>query len=429
MTKYIPHEPTEKQIAFLLLDCKDAFYGGAAGGGKSDALLMAALQYADIPDYHALIIRDSFSNLTKPDSLIPRAEEWLMPTDAKIKDEGKQWIFPSGATLNFGYLDSPRDHFNYQSSAYQYIAIDEAVNIREYQAIYLFSRLRKIKGMMDIKQERPIPLRFRCASNPPAREQLERGAWVKERYVDPHTRKKGSVFIPAGLSDNPYLDKETYIDSLMNLDPITRAQLLEGDWEIKVKGRMFDRTWFKIIDILPEADIIATVRYWDLAGTEPSKENKEPCFTAGCKMHKTKNGQYIISSMVRERKSDLYLEQLMQQTAYMDGKQVPIWEEQEPGSSGKNIISHHRRNILSEFIFRGDKVDKKTGGKVKRASPFASQAEAGNVLLLNGYWVSDFLDEIEMFPDGKFLDQVDASSGAYSKLAKPFQGNIRIRSI
>ncbi len=397
----------------------DAFYGGAAGGGKSDALLMAALQFVDIPGYSAIIFRESFSNLTKPDSLIPRAIEWLLPTDAILKDEGKKWIFPSGATLTFSFLDGPRDHFNHQSAAYQFIGIDESVNIREDQALYMFSRLRRLKGV-------DVPLRFRCASNPPKAEQIARGGWVKSRYVDSTTRAKGSIYIPAGLDDNPYLDKEAYVQSLMQLDPVTRRQLMDGDWNIKVKGRMFDRTWFKIIDILPQDDIIATVRYWDMAATEPSKTNKEPCYTCGCKMSKTKNGQYIIESMIRERKSDLYLEQLMQQTAYMDGRKVPIYEEQEPGSSGKNMISHHRRNVLPEFIFSGDKVSK---NKIVRARPFASQAEAGNVMLLNGHWLMPFLEEIEVFPDGVFMDQVDATTGAFSKISGPHQGGIRVRSI
>lgn len=424
LTKYIPHEPTEKQIAFLLLNCKDAFYGGAAGGGKSDALLMAALQYVDRPDYNAILMRDTYANLTKPGGLLDRANEWLNPWKNEVKWDGdlRGFRFPAGATLSFGYLDAPRDHFNYQSAEYQMIGIDEIVNVRQNQAEYMFSRLRRGASS-------GIPLRFRAASNPPAREQLERGSYVKSRYVDPYTRKKRAIFIPANIDDNPFLDKSSYVENLMELDPITRAQLLQGDWNIRAKGRMFSREWFKIIDYLPKDEIIATVRYWDLAGTEPSKENKEPCYTAGVKMSKTKNGQYIIENIVRERKSDLYIEQLMQQTAYLDGKKVPIWEEQEPGSSGKNIISHHRRNVLSEFVFQGDKVDARTGGKIQRAAPFASQAEAGNILLLNGYWVNDFLDEIEVFPDGQFKDQVDAASGAYSKLAKPFQGSLRVRSI
>ena len=130
LTKYIPHTPTPKQEAFLWLNCLDAFYGGAAGGGKSDALLMAALQYVDVPGYNALLIRNTYANLSKPDGLMDRAADWLTHTDAKWEGDDKRWRFPSGATLSFGYLDGPRDHFNYQGPAYQFVGIDEVVQIR-----------------------------------------------------------------------------------------------------------------------------------------------------------------------------------------------------------------------------------------------------------------------------------------------------------
>ena len=78
MNKYIPHVPTPKQAAFLLLNCKEAFYGGAAGGGKSDALLMGGLQYVDVKGYSGIIFRKSYADLTKPGALIDRAKEWLL---------------------------------------------------------------------------------------------------------------------------------------------------------------------------------------------------------------------------------------------------------------------------------------------------------------------------------------------------------------
>jgi hypothetical protein len=128
MTKYIIHDPTPKQAAFLLLDCIDAFYGGAAGGGKSDALLMGALQYVDIPGYNALLMRDTYQNLIKPEALMDRAHEWLHNTDAHWDGNKKCWRFPPGATLSFGHLENPKDHFNYDSAAYHYIGIDEVVS-------------------------------------------------------------------------------------------------------------------------------------------------------------------------------------------------------------------------------------------------------------------------------------------------------------
>jgi hypothetical protein len=206
-SKYIPHEPTAKQQAFLWLTDRDVFYGGAAGGGKSDALLMAALQYVDIPGYNAVLFRDTYQNLTKAEGLLDRAHSWLQNTDAQWKGEQKYYLFPSGARIWFSYLDGPLDHFNHQGAEYQFVGIDEVVNVRENQAVYVgFSRCRKVNAdsyKNDLKrltdynekeihrfyqQYKQIPLRFRSASNPPTAEQLAKGAWVKSRYVDKATR-------------------------------------------------------------------------------------------------------------------------------------------------------------------------------------------------------------------------------------------------
>ncbi len=309
-----------------MLECKDAFYGGAARGGKSVALLMAALQYVDMPGYNAILIRDSYTNLSKPGALMPMADEWLSGTDAHWHGELKQWEFPTGgkpATLSFGYLDGPRDHYHHKSSDYQFEGIDEAVSIREEQALYMFTRLTRTKE----QEQMGIPLRFRCASNPPARLEVARGAWVKTRYVDSETRRKGAIFIPARLQDNPHEDQYHYEhESLSEVDPITRAQLLEGDWNVRATGHMFKRHWFEVVDAAPTNNI-KVIRYWDMAATEDAG-----AFTSGCKISMTPDGLFFIESMIREQLSPRHCEALVRQTADMDGKGVPIWMEQEPGS-------------------------------------------------------------------------------------------------
>ena len=413
-TKYIAHAPTPKQQAFLLLDCLDAFYGGAAGGGKSDALLMAALQYVDVPGYNAILFRNTFKNLSKPEGLIPRSHEWLQGTDAVWKD-GSYWLFPSGATLSFSYLDSPLDHFNHQSAAYQFVGIDEIVQIRKNQALYLFTRTRRSKENYNSQ----VPIRFRCASNPPAREQVKRGAWVKSRYVDNETRAS-RVFISARMEDNPFLDQDEYrrAFSESGIDPVTRRQLEKGDWEIRAAGRMFKRSWFPVVEEAPKKNI-RWVRYWDMAATEadPKKDEEadsQPAYTVGCKVGMTTDGLFFISSIIRDRMTPRHTEALVRQTADIDGQAVQIWMEHEPGSSGKATISYYRRKVLAGYEFRGDLVHI---SKTQRWGPMASQAEAGNVLLIKGYWNEDFLDEIDLAPDGSFVDQVDAASGAIEKLS------------
>lgn len=435
LSKYVPWIPHPKQQAFLLLDCEEAFIGGAAGPGKSVALLMAALQYVDVPGYNAILFRDSYANLSMPEGLISLAHDWLQNTDARWTD-GTHYLFPSGATLRFGYLSGPMDHFHHQSAAYQFVGIDEIVQIRENQALYMFSRLRKkmpksyrnamkqIKGWTDEEADKyyklyaSIPLRFRCASNPPTREQIKTGAWVKTRYVNPTTRHKDVVFIPAWMEDNPSLDAEEYKKrSLSKLDPITRAQLEKGDWEIRVSGRMFKREWFagKIKDTFP-VENIRWIRFWDLAGTDPEEKktkSDEPAYTAGVLIGLTTQGQIFIKDVRRDRLSPMNCEKLIRATAERDTRRVEIGMWQDPGQAGKSQISHYTRNILKGFTFRGRPATK---AKEVVWSPLASQAEAGNVYLVEADWNEDFLNELELLPDG-FKDQADAAGGGYEVLA------------
>ena len=270
-TEYIPHKPTSKQLAFLLLNNREALYGGAAGGGKSDALLMAALQYVNIPGYSALLLRRSYTDLALPGALMSRAREWLMPSSARWRDGMKTWVFPSNATITFGYLERPGDEYRYQSTEFQYIGFDELTQFSEIQYRYLFSRLRRTA-------EVDVPLRMRSASNPGGIGH----EWVRERFIDAEGFEEGRIFIPAALPDNPYLDQEAYLESLNQLDPVTRQQLLNGDWSARQPGNLFKREWFPIVDELP---VIRnrSVRFWDVAAT-PLRANNDPDFTAGVRV-------------------------------------------------------------------------------------------------------------------------------------------------
>jgi len=223
---YIPHKPHAKQAEFLGLDSREALYGGAAGGGKSDALLMAALQYVHVPGYTALILRRTFADLILPDAIMARAKEWLAGTDAVWNEQRKQFAFPSGAVLQFGYLDTEKDKFRYQGGAYQFIAFDELTQFPEAWYRYLFSRLRRLKGA-------PVPMRVRAATNPGGIGH----EWVRRRFIAKADPER--PFISAKLDDNPSLDADEYREALGVLDETTRRQLEEGLWIRDADGLVY----------------------------------------------------------------------------------------------------------------------------------------------------------------------------------------------
>ena len=414
MTKYIPHVPTPKQTAFLLLRCKEAFYGGAAGGGKSDALLMAGLQYADVKGYAGILFRKTYADLTKPGALIDRAKEWLFRFDDTYwnekdkKFEFKDKYGPHKETrsiLQFGYLENINDKYNYQGGEYQFVGFDELTHIDKDSYLYLFSRLRRLLGSK-------VPLRVRSASNPP---DDDGGIWVKERFLD-EGPAKNRIFIAAGLDDNPYLDVEEYEQSLDVLDPITRARLRDGNWEIIRKGNMLRREWFQTVDELPPQR--RRVRFWDMAATDEEKAKKrnkshDADYTVGFLLSRWQNTFYI-EDIIRVRKSSADLEQLQRYTIEADGYNTITREEREPGSAGISVIDNKKRNLLSGYNY--DEYHT-TGTKTSRMMAPSAAAERGQVKYLRGCRnLEAFFLEGESFPGGIHDDMIDGFSGAFAVL-------------
>lgn len=178
-------------------------------------------------------------------------------------------------------------------------------------------------------------------------------------------------------------------------------------------------TWQQLSIVGAAPKLVKIVRYWDKAGTKDGG-----AYTAGVKMGVGEDGRYYILDVVRGQWEAPERERTMKQTAELDGVEVDIWIEQEPGSGGKESAQSTVRN-LAGFPIRAERA---TGDKAVRAEPYAVQVEAGNVVMVRGPWNQVFLDEHKTFPNGKYKDQIDAASGGFNKLARP-TGTAQIRAL
>lgn len=403
---YCPEEPSITQKVFLRTNAIEALFGGAAGGGKSSALLMSAMQYVDVPGYSAILFRRTFADLSLPGALMDRFKSWI-DEESDIHWNANSYVatFPSGARISFGYLNNTNDYLRYKGSEFQFIGMDEVTEIRESDYRYLFSRLRRpATGALS-----QVPLRMRAASNPAPN-------WVRQRFIV-EGKEKGRIFVPSKLTDNPGIDADSYRQALSALDPVERRRLEEGDWWSTTLGTMFDRTSVVIVDPI-EVPLVTSaarvVRFWDLAATEPSQSNPNPDWTVGTLMIFDQGIAYVLD-VRKARVRGEQVEQLVAQTAYEDGLGVAIRMEQEPGSSGKALVDQYARYVVPGYDFQGIRS---TGDKITRARPFAAAVANGNVRIVRGPWVSDWLDEISSFPEAcDHDDQVDSAVGAFSYLA------------
>lgn len=191
---------------------------------NSEALLMAALMFVILPNYHAILFRRTFTDLNLPEALMHRSQEWLSNTDAHWNGTNYRWTFPTGSTLSFGYLNSANDKMRYQSSAFGFIGFDELTQFEKAPYRYLFSRLRK--GVNDY-----FPLRQRGATNPGGIGHN----WVYNRFVATNERP----FIRSALTDNPYIDRDEYERSLSQLSDIDKKHLAEGLWITDMTSKPF----------------------------------------------------------------------------------------------------------------------------------------------------------------------------------------------
>jgi len=223
------------QTDFLASSEREVFYGGARGGGKSYAMLVDPLRYCDKTNHRALLLRRTMPELRDLITHSQRLYSRAFP-GAKWREQEKEWRFPSGAKIEFGYAENMTDVLRYQGQSYTWIGIDE---LPQYPSPDIYNFLRSSLRSVDPN----IPVFMRATGNPGNIG----SQWVKEMFVEPGEPNKSfdinistpagnkiitRRFIPAKLQDNPYLmQTDDYYAMLASLPEVQRKQFLDGDWD------------------------------------------------------------------------------------------------------------------------------------------------------------------------------------------------------
>ena len=433
------------QAAFLATSADIAIYGGAAGGGKSWALLAEPLRHVANPGFGGVIFRRTTVQVRNEGGLWDESMQIYPGFGGKPKVQGLEWTFPSGASLSFAHLEHEKTVLSYQGAQVAYLGFDELTHFTEKQFWYMLSRNRSTSGV------RPY---VRATTNPdadswvarliawwidpatglaiPGRAGVVRWfariggrlAWADSpaelQAMHPAARPKSLTFVPANLADNRILEAADpdYRANLEALPRVERERLLGGNWKVRATaGALFRREWFPVVDAVPAGGRV--VRAYDLAATEKKAIGDDPDWTASVRVRRVpdasdaRSGLFYVESARRLRGTPAAVESMILATASQDGVGVCIRLPQDPGQAGKAQADTYVRKLAGYDV----KATPVTGDKVTRAAPASAQAEAGNIRLLRGEWNDDFLDELEAFPIGRHDDWVDALADAINELA------------
>lgn len=394
-------------------------YGGAAGGGKTDALLMAALQHVHVPRYAALFVMRTFSDLSLPSAGMSRARDWLGGTAARPVDGGRSWHFPSGASLTFGHLDKVGDEEKYRTAEFQFIAFDELTRFPEGQYRYLFSRLRRVAGM-------DVPPRVRSGTNPGGKGH----EWVRSRFLpDEFLTTKGDakyaatwwkgkrLFVPARLEDNAHLDADDYEKSLDELLPVDRDRLRKGDWNAHAGGH-FKEEWLRPYVEQQDAYWIPHTQEaaWKrdcvvVVAVDPAggiSEDADHTAIVVCAL--TPRGSILVLEVVRER---LGVEGVVPRLQDVCLRRRPMWVVMESAFAQSAYVREARRTPGIPTVHP---IDPGGQSKLVRATPMILRGKNGGICMPQEQrmvsWCEPFTSELCAFTGDERMDasddQVDA---------------------
>lgn len=440
------------QERFLATPADICIYGGAAGGGKTFALLMEPLRHVKNPGFGAVILRKNITQVTTEGGLWDESFDIYgkMRGARPIRTPQLRWVFPSGARVSFGHIERDDELFKWQGSQIPLLEFDELTHFTEKQFFYMLSRNRSTCGVtpyirascnpdadswvakfiawwIDQDTGYPIPersgvIRYMIRRNEVVEWGGSREDLLNRFGLTPEEAQqdiKTVTFIASRLEDNKILMEKdpSYLANLKALSLVERERLLYGNWKIKpAAGLYFKRTQVRnMLPVVPD-DVTKFVRAWDLAAT-PQTEKGEPAYTAGVLMGKRRGGSYVVIDVINIRQSAGDVRATIRHTAEVDNARygnVRVRLPQDPGQAGKDQAESFIK-LLSGFSVTVLPV---SGSKEARAEPTAAQWQAGNFDIVVGDWNESYFSQLESFPASRFKDMVDATNDAFAELER-----------
>ncbi len=441
-----------RQQRFLSCPADIAIKGGAAGGGKTYALLLEPTYHYKIPGFSAVFFRRTYPQIMNPGGLWDESHNIYTLLGGKPLKGERKWTFPSGATVTFRHMEHDKDRFEYQGAQIALECWDQLEQFSETQFFYLLSRNRSTCGV------KPY-IRATCNPDPDSfvaefidwwiaddgyadlsregriRWMVRVGdelVWADSRaelvaqYPPPEYEPKSVTFIPSTIYDNPILLQKDpgYLANLMALPPVDRERLYGdpkrgGNWRIRpTAGTMFNRTWFERVGRAPDGGV--ECRYWDFAATEKESRGRDPDYTASVRMRYAEGYWWVIdctADQIGQVEADRKMLRLAERDAEQcvaTGTRHMVRFEQEPGASGKREASRLVKMLAGHDV-RPEVV---RGDKLVRAHGLSAQCADGNVKIVRGRWNERWLTHMHNQPETAKKDIMDASSGAFRALAR-----------
>lgn len=430
------------QTQFMATPADIAFYGGAAGGGKTWGLLLESIRHIGVPRYRGAIFRRNTTDVKNSGGLWDQSCELYPFAGGFGTRHNLTWNWPGASKIQFSHLEHDSDRLNWAGAELAFIGFEELTQFSEVQFWYMLSRNRTTSGV------RPY-VRGTCNPDPdswvapfiawwidpvtglPILERSGVVRWFARVGDDIHwadTRAaliekfgrecepKSFTFIAANVFDNKILLERNpeYLSNLKNLPRVDRERLLRGNWLIRATaGELFREEWFRIVSVAPAAK--RKVRTWDLAATEPSPANPDPDWTVGGLISRADNGLFSVENIIRFRETPGRVIERIVNVASQDGRGVTIRIVHDPGQAGKHQV-HDYSVALAGYDVKFIKQNKQKGDKVTASKGASSQAEHGNILIVEAPWNREFILELVNFPAGSHDDQVDVLSDGVNGL-------------